>query len=87
MAHEAHELDVTPARQPRDRGVLGAVLEEPCQGGGLLADLAQQQRVGDVLGLRSRLGHRAARHPLPSRAMNTGVEPVRSRRLSSETRR
>ena len=86
MADEAHEVDAAVARDLGRLGVVGAVLEETQESCGLLPDLTQQQGAGS-LRLRKRPGHRRARHPPPSRGMNTGAAPDRSRRFSSETRR
>jgi hypothetical protein len=86
MPDEPHEVDAPRAKDPSDRRVFGSVLEEPGQGGRLLTDLAKQNGIGNVWS-RSRLGHRGLHQFPPLCGMKTGVEPVRSRRLSSETSR
>ena len=85
-AYEPHEIDASAAEDPRNGRVLCALLEKPPQRGRLLPDLAQQNGIGDVWS-RSRLGHRGLHQFPPLCGTNTGVEPDRSRRLSSETSR
>ena len=86
MPDEPHKVDPPRAKDPGDRGVLGSVLQEPGERGRLFPNLAKQNGIGDVWS-RSRLGHRLVHHFPPLGGMNTGVEPDRSRRLSSETSR
>jgi hypothetical protein len=93
MAHHPHEVE--PARLCRrgHRGVLLRMPEQAPQGGGLLPDLAQEHPAGAAVGLRLGrhlrlgLGRRRRVHVPRSRGMKTGAAEVRSRRLSSVTRR
>jgi hypothetical protein len=80
-----HQVEPARPRRCRHRRVLLRVLEQASQGGGLLADLAQEHRPGTGVGLQLR---RRLRVHLPcSRGLKTGTAGVRSRRLSSVTRR